>query len=62
MKLNQEFFKRSSTYANLISGVLASTMTFYPQFIPAQYTPYIMAVGAAVIALCQVVTWRASNV
>ncbi len=60
MQLNKEFFKRASTYANLISGVLASTMVFFPQFVPAQYTPYIMATGAAVIGLCQVITWRAN--
>ena len=61
MQLNKEFLKRASTYANLISGVLASTMVFYPQFVPAEYTPYIMATGAVVIGVCQVITWRATT-
>lgn len=59
MKLNKEFFKRASTYANLVSGVLASTMVFFPHFIPTQLTPYVMAGGAAVIGVCQAITWRA---
>ena len=61
MELNKEFFKRASTYANLVSGVLASTMVFFPKFVPEQYTPYIMATGAVVIGLCQVITWRSDT-
>lgn len=61
MKFNKEFFKRSSTYANLVSGIIASVMVYTPYLIPESYTPYVMLSFAAITTVCQLVSWKAKQ-
>jgi len=49
------FLKRYSTYANLVSGIVAALVAFVPSLgLDAQLNAYLMLSFNVVIALCQV--------
>jgi len=56
MKLNKDFLKRASTWANLTSLAAGSFM-----LVANTHYPLVAVLLSAVIAVCQVVTFKANS-
>lgn len=64
MKLtkNQDFFKRASTYANLVTLVGGAVMSYFPQLGFSQpLTGYVMLSCGVVVAVAQFITFEAKK-
>ena len=53
MSLNKQAAKRWSTYANLVSLIVAALMVGLPDLLPVDYHAYVALFGGLATAVCQ---------
>ena len=65
MKFNADFFKRLSTWANLVLGVIPTAIAYLPQLnglgIPDVYLQASIGVCAVLVMLAQVVSFKSKE-
>ncbi|MDB4306047.1 hypothetical protein N9980_00610 [bacterium] len=62
MKLNPQYLKRWSTFANLIGGALAFALSFLPQLDLSTNQAFAFGITLnVVIAACQLIKQEAAN-